>query len=132
EVKAALGQQQQQHLLDQAAALQARQQREEDETILPKVGLEDVPAQTPMPPFTSRDLQSGKHSLYVRGTNGLVYQQVFYDLPTLSDDQLQLLPLFSHFAGELGAGEDDYLTIQERISAVSGGVHGFSVMRGLI
>ncbi len=131
-VKAALNAQQKQQLVEQAAALQARQQREEDETILPKVGLEDVPAQTPMPPFSTLDLKSGKHSLYARGTNGLVYQQVFYDLPTLADEQLQLLPLFSHFVGELGAGNDDYLTIQERMTAVSGGIHGFSVMRGLI
>lgn len=131
-VKAALNAQQKQQLVEQAAALQARQQREEDESILPKVGLEDVPAQTPMPPFSTLDLKSGKHSLYARGTNGLVYQQVFYDLPTLADEQLQLLPLFSHFVGELGAGDDDYLTIQERMSAVSGGIHGFSVMRGLI
>ncbi|HVK99559.1 MAG TPA: insulinase family protein [Dongiaceae bacterium] len=131
-VKAALNEQQKQQLVEQAAALQTRQQREEDETILPKVGLEDVPAQILMPPFTQKDLKSGQHHLYVRGTNGLVYQQVFYDLPTLRDEQLQLLPLFSHFVGELGAGQDDYLDIQERITAVSGGVHGFSVLRGLI
>lgn len=131
-VKASLSAQQKQQLIEQASALQARQQREEDETLLPKVGLEDVPAQTPMPPFTTLDLPSGQHSLYARGTNGLVYQQVFYELPTLQDEQLQLLPLFNHFVGELGAGTDDYLTIQERMTAVSGGIHGFSVMRGLI
>lgn len=131
-VKAALSEQQVQQLVEQAVALQARQQREEDETLLPKVGLEDVPEQTPMPPYTRRALASGQHNLYVRGTNGLVYQQVFYELPSLRDEQLQLLPLFSHFVGELGAGEDDYLTIQERITAVTGGIHGFSVLRGLI
>lgn len=132
QVKASLDAAQKQHLLERAVALQARQQREEDESLLPKVGLEDVPAQTPMPPFTTLELPAGQQHRYVRGTNGLVYQQVFYDLPALSDEQLQRLPLFSHFVGELGAGADDYLHIQERITAVSGGVHGFSVLRGLI
>ena len=131
-VKSALDAQQKQQLVEQAAALQERQQREENESLLPKVGLDDVPPQTPMPPFTTLNLASGQHSLYARGTNGLVYQQVFYQLPTLTDEQLQLMPMFGHFVGELGAGSDDYLTIQERMTAVTGGISGFSVMRGLI
>lgn len=132
QVKAALSASQKQQLVEQAAALQARQQREEDESLLPKVGLEDVPAQTPMPPCKLRPAQSGTQHLYAQGTNGLVYQQVFFDLPHLDENQLQLLPLYSHFVGELGAGSDDYLSIQERMTAVTGGIHGFSLMRGLI
>ncbi|MCG8535583.1 MAG: insulinase family protein [Pseudomonadales bacterium] len=131
-IKAALSEQQKQQIVDQAAALEQRQQQEEDESVLPKVGLEDVPAAIPMPAFSKHELASGDHTLYARGTNGLVYQQVLYDLPELSQEQLQMLPLVTRLVGELGAGNDDYLTIQDRLSAISGGVYGFSVLKGTI
>lgn len=132
QMKAAMDSQQKQSIIDLAAALETRQQMEEDESILPSVGLDDVPPAIPMPTCTELDLASGKHSLYARGTNGLVYQQVLYDLPQLSYEQMQLLPLFTRFVGELGAGQDDYLSIQDRINEVTGGVYGLSVLRGAI
>ncbi|RLT99930.1 MAG: peptidase M16, partial [Ketobacter sp.] len=118
-----------QKIIDQARALEARQELEEDESVLPKVGLEDVPAAIPMPGYQEQTLPSGKHTQYAQGTNGLVYQQVIYDLPQLSSEQLQLLPLYTRFVGELGAGDQDYLQIQERLTEVTGGVFGFSVLR---
>lgn len=131
-IKANLSDEQKQNIVQQAAALEQRQQEQHDESILPKVGLEDVPAAIPMPPFTKHSLKTGDHTLYARGTNGLVYQQVLYNLPELSRDQLQMLPLFTRMIGELGAGNDDYLTIQDRLTEVSGGIFGFSVLKGAI
>ena len=121
-----------QRIIDQAKELESRQQQEEDESVLPKVGLEDVPAAIPMPACTEQTLSSGKYTQYAQGTNGLVYQQVFYDLPQLNQEQLQLLPLYTRFVGELGAGDQDYLQIQERLTEVTGGIFGFSVLRGAI
>jgi Zn-dependent M16 (insulinase) family peptidase len=131
-IKAAMSEVEKQRIIEQAAALEARQELEEDESVLPKVGLDDVPAAIPMPPFTEQSLASGNHTLYAKGTNGLVYQQVIYDLPELSTEQLQMLPLFTRFVGELGAGDQDYLQIQERLTEITGGVFGFSVLRGSI
>ena len=131
-LKASLDATQKQSIIDLARKLEERQQLEEDESVLPKVGLDDVPAAIPMPTCTTQDQASGKHSLYSRGTNGLVYQQVLYELPQLSTDELQLMPLLTRFTGELGAGADDYLTIQDRINEVSGGVYSYSVLRGAI
>ncbi|MEE2732423.1 MAG: insulinase family protein [Pseudomonadota bacterium] len=121
-----------QSIIEQAKALESRQQLEEDESVLPKVGLEDVPAAIPMPTYQEQTLSSGRHTQYAQGTNGLVYQQAIYDLPPLSQDQLQLLPLYTRFVGELGAGKQDYLQIQERLTEVTGGIFGFSVLRGAI
>lgn len=121
-----------QQVIEQASALDARQLQEEDESVLPKVGLEDVPAAIPMPEGQQQTRASGKHNCYVQGTNGIVYQQVIYDLPPLADEQLQLLPLYTRFIGELGAADMDYLQVQERLTEVSGGVFGYSVLRGEI
>jgi len=131
-IKQAMSDADKQQVVAQALALDQRQQLEEDESVLPKVGLEDVPAAIPMPQGSEQILASGKHSTYAQGTNGLVYQQVFYDLPPLSDSQLQLLPLCTRFVGELGAGDMDYLQIQERLTEVTGGIFGFSMLRGAI
>ena len=131
-LKETLSDEDKQKIIDQAKALEERQQLEEDESVLPKVGLEDVPAAIPMPGYQEQNLASGKHTQYAQGTNGLVYQQVIYDLPQLNSEQLQLLPLYTRFVGELGAGEQDYLQIQERLTEVTGGVFGFSVLRGAI
>ncbi len=131
-LKAAMSAEDKQQIIDLANALEARQQLEEDESVLPKVGLEDVPAAIPMPAYSEQTLASGKHTQYAQGTNGLVYQQGIYDLPPLSQQQLQLLPIYTRCVGELGAGDQDYLRIQERLSEVTGGVFGFSVLRGAI
>lgn len=132
-LKAGLNATECQRIIDQARALEQRQQQQEaDESILPKVGLEDVPAAIPMPPYTEHNPASGRHTCYARGTNGLVYQQVVYDLPQLSPEQLQLMPLFTRLVGELGAGDQDYLRIQERLTEVTGGITGYSQMRGSI
>ena len=132
QLKQTMSEAEKRQIIEQAQALDARQQQEEDEALLPKVGLEDVPAAIPMPTGEALDLPSGKHTRYAQGTNGLVYQQVIYDLPQLSPEQLQLLPLYTRFVGELGAGDQDYLQIQERLTEVTGGIYGYSVLRGAI
>lgn len=132
QIKAAMSAEDKQRIIDTAAALDARQHMEEDESVLPKVGLEDVPGAIPLPAYTEQTLASGKHTQYAQGTNGLVYQQVIYDMPALNQDQLQLLPLYTRFVGELGAGNKDYLQIQERLQEVTGGVFGYTVLRGAI
>ena len=129
-IKAALSEQEKQKIVDQTAALESRQQMEEDESVLPKVGLEDVPAAIPMPTCDQYEKNSGCHTVYPQGTNGIVYQQVFFELPQLNQEQLQMLPLFTRLVGELGAGDHDYLRIQERLTEVTGGVYGFSVIKG--
>ncbi len=132
EIKNALSEEDKQQIIKLSGDLEARQAMVEDESVLPKVGLEDVPLPVPMPEYQQQQKASGLHSLYKAGTNGLVYQQVFYDLPQLTSEQLQLLPLMTRFTGELGAGKDDYLTIQDRLTELTGGIFGFSTMRGTI
>lgn len=130
QVREALSDSEKQAIIEQAQRLLERQQQQPNADLLPKVGLADVPAHHPMPMEHPIDTTIGKVATYHQGTNGLVYHQVFYPLPTLSDTDAQQVPLLSGMLGDLGAGAQSYLELQDRISAVSGGVHAFSMLRG--
>ncbi|MEL0028908.1 MAG: peptidase M16, partial [Perlucidibaca sp.] len=114
-------------LRDQAAALAARQAEENDVSLLPKVTLADVPAQVKSLAGVEEHLFAGSASAlplasYAQGTNGLVYQQLIVDLPALSARETSLLPLYTSLFSELGVGDADYRSVQQRQSAVSGGL----------
>ncbi|MDV2081215.1 insulinase family protein [Marinobacter xestospongiae] len=128
--KAELSDDDKRQIINRAEALEARQHRKDDDTILPKVDLSDVPLQTLEP--QSRAVEGFPATLYARGTNGLVYQQIIVPLPELSEDELLLLPLYTTCVTEVGCGELDYLQMQDRISAESGGVGAFTSARGRI
>ncbi|WP_148863189.1 insulinase family protein [Marinobacter fonticola] len=117
-------------IVDRAAALEERQNRKDDDSILPKVDLSDVPLQLPEP--EARILEDFPATAYAQGTNGLVYEQVVLPLPKMSEEELLLLPLYTTCLTEVGCGELDYLAMQDRMSAESGGISAFSVAKGRV
>jgi Zn-dependent M16 (insulinase) family peptidase len=129
-LKEALSTEQRQHIIDQAAALAARQTMEEDESILPKVTLDDVPLDTPALHFDTAQFGNLPYTQYGRGTNGLVYQQLLVSLPELTEHELSLLSIYTLVATELGVGEQSYLQVQARQSQVCGGISAYTTMRG--
>ena len=128
ERKASLSDEQAQAIVEQAQALQQRQEQEDDHSLLPRVGIDDVPRDLAFPP--SEEPEDFPATLYARGTNGLVYQQIVLPLPELDADERQLLPLYSMMLTEVGAGEADYLAMQDRISANSGGISAAATVKG--
>lgn len=118
--KAALTEKEVQDIVERAQALEERQTRKDDDSILPKVDLSDVPLQLPEP--EGRHDEDASASLYARGTNGLVYEQIVVPVPNLSRDELVLLPYYTTLISEVGCGDLDYLQMQDRISAESGGI----------
>jgi len=131
-IKQSLSDEQRQAIIDQAEALEARQNQIDDESILPKVTIADVPADMSIPDGDDQQLQGLDCSYYSQGTNGLVYQQVIMDLPDLSEDELQLMPIYSQCLTELGCAERDYQQNQAWQSQVTGGIHAYSSVRGSI
>ncbi len=116
-----------QHLREQAEALAVRQAQENDVSLLPKVTLADVPAQVKSLAGERETLFAGSAQAlpltrYAQGTNGLLYEQLIVDLPALSARETQLLPLYTSLFSELGVGAADYRAVQQRQSAVSGGL----------
>ena len=130
-IKAALSDTDKQQIIERSAALKSRQSQVDDMSILPKVGLEDVPAR--LPEYENEKVAGDLPvTFYPQGTNGLVYQQLVVDLPELDAEEIEYLPLFSSMMTELGIGEADYLTVQERQAQVCGGLGASNSIRATI
>lgn len=135
-IKAELSDEAKQEIVQRALALQERQNKTPDASILPKVELSDVPADIKWPEPTRHTLRTAAGELkvtsYAQGTNGLSYQQVVLDLPKLDEEQVHLLPYYTSCMSEVGIGSRSYLDIQELQAAVSGGVNVYTSMRNKV
>lgn len=130
EMKAKMTDAEKQAVIERAQALQERQQQHDDESILPKVTLADVPAELHYTPGSHEVFNQYPLRRYNAGTNGLVYQQITCKLPQLDEDLLPLLPYYSACLTELGVGVNDYLDAQRRQAEVVGSISAFTNVRG--
>jgi Zn-dependent M16 (insulinase) family peptidase len=130
QMKAAMTDEDKFRVIQRAAELAQRQQQQDDPAILPKVGLEDVPAEMKIPDGRSLRISGVDSTVFGQGTNGLVYHELVFNLPMFGAEQLDLLPYFSTCLTELGVGDKDYLQVQAWQSSVSGGVSGHTSIRG--
>jgi len=71
-------------------------------------------------------------TVYARGTNGLVYEQIVVPVPALTEEELLLVPYYTTLISEVGCGDLDYLQMQDRISAESGGIGAAFSAKGRI
>ena len=131
-IKETLSAQQTQYIVEQAAALEKRQNEEDDISILPKVGLEDVPAKLQIPKGSTAKLGDLSAAFFNQGTNGLIYQQIIIEMPELEQELINLLPVYTYCLTELGCGDKDYLQSQAWQDAVSGGVNAYTTVRGSV
>lgn len=129
-IKNSLDEKQKENIIDLAEKLKQRQLQEDDEGILPKVGLQDVPAKMHIAEGSISKRKGRQLHLYEAGTNGIVYQQVVANLPKLDNALLSVLPYYTECITELGCGDQDYLTMQARQSSVSGGIGAYTSIRG--
>lgn len=121
-----------QHIIKQSLALQERQEAELDENILPRVTLADVPADMLIPQAANILTGSPTLTAFSAGTNGLVYHQLIINLPSLTTQEMTLLPLYAACLTEVGNGRHDYLQIQNRQAALCGGISAYPSLRGSI
>ena len=125
EITANLTEDQKIEIQEKTEALKKRQDTPDDLELLPKVGLEDVPADLHIVQGQLREIICNgldtPLNLYHAGTNGIYYQQVLIQIP----DEIVQSPYFnllSILMGEVGAGEYAYLELQQLQTAVSGGL----------
>jgi len=152
-IKNSLSESQKLEIIERSKALQARQNQQDSEEILPRVGLSDVPDELPIAAAADASeiqsehsdtstglavergkvwLQEGRLTCFAQGTNGLVYHQAIASLPDLDPQEQRLLPLLTYCLPELGAGKYSYLQMQERQSAVTGGISAYWEIKGAI
>jgi len=128
-IRAELSDDEVQTIIDQAQALEARQNQEDDPGQLPKVGIEDVPVDICDPESHTSTLNGWPLWQSAAGTNGLTYTQLIFDLPNLNEDELKLIPYLTSIITELGIKDEDYLAVQNRQSATCGSISAFSSIR---
>ena len=121
-----------QQLVERAKQLAARQLQEDDAEILPKVGLEDVPAELPIATGTTGTVGDTEATFFATGTNGIVYHDVLLQMPHLDDDLLELLPYYTSFLSELGSGGRDYLQTQGLQAQITGSFRAYATHRGAL
>ena len=113
-------------LIQQAEALSIRQLSEEDLSVLPKVGLEDI-GEPRVDPKSTRHLSQTPVTCFKAGTNGIIYQQVISRLPRLT--KCQLLPLYTGLLTEIGSASRGYIDTQLQQHAKTGGISAFASIR---
>jgi presequence protease len=120
-------------IVAQAAALEKRQAQIDDESLLPKVTLQDVAGKLLVPEAQIEIINTQqKGFVYQQGTNGLVYQQLIMDLPALTDAEVLLLPVLTQAITEVGAGHLDYLQTQQKQSLICGSISSYSTIRSAL
>ena len=117
-------------VIEQTAQLEARQQQQDDPEMLPKVGLEDIPARLDFPQGVEGRIHQIPLTFYGQCTNGLVYQQTIAELPRLDETLLADLPYYTGCITELGCGKRSYLETQAYQAAITGGISAYTSVRG--
>jgi Zn-dependent M16 (insulinase) family peptidase len=131
-IKAQLTNEEKNNIIDLAKKLEARQQQKDDESVLPKVGLDDVPAEMVIATGEEKEVNGYKTTVFSQGTNGLVYEQIVYNMPKLSEELLQHMPYYTYNLTELGTGNHSYLETQALMASVTGGINAFTTTRGQV
>ncbi|MBE9527354.1 MAG: insulinase family protein [Proteobacteria bacterium] len=131
-IKSSLSEAEKQALISLSQQLTERQNKIESDMddILPKVTIADVPDKISVPDCHEQNLKTLKLSNFNQGTNGIVYQQLILNLPELTEQEYQYLPVFNYCFGELGCGDKDYLQMQVQQSLVSAGIYAHHSIRG--
>ena len=131
-IQAGLSDSEKQAIIDQALALEARQEEIDNPELLPEVTKDDIPAEINVIEGQSETIGALPLSGYVCGTNGIVYEQVLVDLPELSEHEKAILPLFNSCLTEVGSAGRDYLETQSHQAAISGGLSARSAIHAKI
>lgn len=131
-IKTSLSRTEIEEIIGNASKLLKRQNNEDDASILPKVGLDDIPNTISEPRIKALKIKNNKikMSYYPSPTNGIAYQHIIYDLPDLNEEQKNLLPLFTSCITELGINDLSYKATQELQAQISGGVNCHASIRG--
>ncbi len=132
QMKAQMDDAEKQRVVEMAAKLLERQNQQDDPEDLPKVGLEDIPTDLTIPEGQEHEVAGMPASWFARGTNGLAYQQLVVELPAMETELVELLPIFCDIVTEVGYGELDYLQVQARQAAVTGGIGANVAIRGAV
>src|SRR5438270_104079 len=130
-VEASLSDQDRQRIVADALRLKAAQDAKQDLSVLPTLGLDDIPMK--FDPIASESLAAGaaRVEFYPLPTNGVTYLDIRTDFAVLGPELQDLLPLFSRVLTQSGAAGQDYAQIARRIAAHTGGIGAAAQVQSL-
>ena len=99
--------------------LKARQEADDDASLLPKVTIEDIPLKRE---YSQSNALVGNRSIYEVGTNGLVYSDFLFPCSSLTNEELLFSSLYTFIVTEVGIQDKSYEEIQAHQSKISGGI----------
>ena len=99
--------------------LKARQEADDDASLLPKVTIEDIPLKRE---YSQSNALVGNRSIYEVGTNGLVYSDFLFPCSSLTNEELLFSSLYTFIITEVGIQDKSYEEIQAYQSKISGGI----------
>ena len=122
DLKETLSEGEMQAIVKQAEALAKYQKEAEHQSIecLPKVELDDIPAEVKDFPLKKKE-QVFFHECF---TNQIVYADLVFDLPEIEERDFPYVQILSVFLSELGSGKRNYIENLEYLQAHTGGVMG--------
>lgn len=107
---------------EELADFQKKQEEHENDDVLPKISLDDVP-------LTSRDYQLVEHKIdnltvfhHPVFTNDIIYADIIFDLPHIAEEEMPYLRLFALILTQMGVGDRNYAENLEYMQANTGGV----------
>ena len=113
-----------------AAALKERQDKKEDLSILPTLSKDDIPMTFEDVPYTVWASKGGARvGRFGLPTNGFSYFVGSADFAGLSEELVDLLPLFAYAITKSGAGDDDYVGLARRVERWTGGIWSSTYLR---
>lgn len=124
EIKESLTEEKKQKIQEEAKNLSLFQKMQEDTNldVLPKVTLADVPKESRDYPLKRSQVGSLNVFHHATFTNTLLYVDLIFNLPSLSEEELPYVRLFGDLVDQVGCGGRDYIQNLEYIQAHTGGV----------
>ena len=111
-----------QTIIDEAAALKVSQESVEDISCLPTLTLADIPAQEEETPHRKVDLADRPAFLFPQPTNGIGYFSALFPTTSIPGELMQYVPLFCSIVTQMGAAGQSYVAMTERTEAETGGI----------
>lgn len=114
----------QQVMADAEALLRAQQTPDSPEDLakIPSLTLNDLEKMVKPVPTVATSVGNGHLLYHDIFTNGIVYLDLAFDLHTLPQHYLPLIPLFGQALVEMGTAREDYVRLTQRIGAKTGGI----------
>jgi len=118
-------------IVAEAQRLKADQEAKPELSMLPTLELSDIPMKFEDVPSHDATVRQASVEFYPQPTNGITYLDLRSDFGALTQEQKDMLPLFSRALTQSGAASQDYVQIAARIAAHTGGVGAAAQVQSL-